>query len=260
MLAFCLVGYVPPHRNQVRRELKRLYGIHASRLRDSLKTVEYLSLTADFWSDRQNRSFFAITGHYFTDQMDQKSTVLHFQSYDKRHTSLDIATEVFERLQELGIERKITSVTCDGAQNMKNAFDMLDGVDRFWCTAHRLHLTICNGLGLWKKHKKFRSEGSMTNAEADESVQIKTPLNSNEMDTVSSEESGSESIEGIVSSRLDLRSSIASCSNTSLYQYQQYAFVEMDSRREKKICIFRLNSFYMINIFPRQVINLVRSR
>ncbi|CAM2730575.1 unnamed protein product, partial [Rotaria socialis] len=108
----CL-GYVPPHRNQVQRHLKWLYSVHKSRLLDTLKSVKSISLTADFWSDRHQNSFFCITGHYMDDELTSKSTVLHFQSYDQRHLASNIAAEVHNRLHDLGIEDKVTSVTAD---------------------------------------------------------------------------------------------------------------------------------------------------
>ncbi|CAM4852090.1 unnamed protein product [Rotaria magnacalcarata] len=108
--------------------------------------------------------------------MVSKTTILHFQSYDKRHSSSQIASEVYNCLRELGIEQKVTSVTCDGAQNMKNAFDMFDGADRLWCVAHRLHLTICNGLALWKKFNKAEDNSNTNGIDSDESIDVKTSL------------------------------------------------------------------------------------
>ncbi|CAF4748522.1 unnamed protein product, partial [Rotaria sp. Silwood2] len=113
-----------------------------------------------------------------------KSTILHFQSYDKCHSSLKIATEVYNCLQDLGIEQKITSVTCDGANNMKNAFDILDGVDRFWCVAHRLHLTICNGLALWKKFKKDENETNKNGSDFEDSTNTKTQMEENGLENI----------------------------------------------------------------------------
>ncbi|CAM4832117.1 unnamed protein product [Rotaria magnacalcarata] len=159
----------------VQRNLKRLHSIHVSRLRNTLKNVKHIALTAYFWSDRHQNSFFFITGHYIEDMV-SKTTILHFQSYDKRHSSSQIASEVYNCLRELGIEQKVTSVTCDGAQNMKNAFDMFDGADRLWCVAHRLHLTICNGLALWKKFNKAEDNSNTNGIDSDESIDVKTSL------------------------------------------------------------------------------------
>jgi hypothetical protein len=42
-------------------------------------------------------------------------------------------------------------VTCNGASNMKKAFDKFTNIDRIWCLAHRLHLIVTNALGFWLK-------------------------------------------------------------------------------------------------------------
>lgn len=187
---------MPPHRNQVQRELKRLHAVHLSRLREKLKTVNTMALTADFWSDRHKNSFFSITGHYLDNDMNPKFTILHFQSYDKRHSALDIATEVHNRLRHMSIDQKVTSVTCDGAKNMQNAFHMFDKVDRFWCVAHRLHLTLCNGLALWKKFNKDREETIIGNLNSQESIDSRTPTDGSPVDIDEDHESENESLEG----------------------------------------------------------------
>ncbi|CAF3343095.1 unnamed protein product, partial [Rotaria socialis] len=116
------------------------------------------------------------------DELTSKSTVLHFQSYDQRHLASNIAAEVHNRLHDLGIEDKVTSVTADGATNMANAFSSLDNVDRFWCVAHRLHLTLCNGLCLWKKFKKDEEELNNNNSDLKDSFDAKTTFNENDME------------------------------------------------------------------------------
>ncbi|CAF1207366.1 unnamed protein product, partial [Didymodactylos carnosus] len=46
-------GYQPPHRNIIGYRLKRLNSIHHQNLIEELKQVDTLSLTTDFWSNRQ---------------------------------------------------------------------------------------------------------------------------------------------------------------------------------------------------------------
>ncbi|CAF1587487.1 unnamed protein product, partial [Didymodactylos carnosus] len=180
--------YHPPHRNQVQRELKRLHGVHMSRLKQTLKNVTNVALTSDFWSDRRNNSYLCLTGHYMDTDVSMKSTVLHFQSYSQRHFAQNIAAEVNTRLRELGIDKKITSVTCDGAQNMQNAFDTIDQIDRLWCVAHRLHLTICNGLGLWKKFKKQHGESDKMDIADNDLLDIQTPFDESQSQNTSNDD------------------------------------------------------------------------
>ena len=193
-MILCL-GYVPPHRNQVQRKLKELYAVEKSRLIETLKSVKSISLTADFWTDRHQNSFLCITGHYM-DDLKLHSTVLHYQSYKRRHLASNIAEEIYNCLQELGIGQKVTSVTADGAANMTSAFDSFTNVDRFWCVAHRFHLTLCNGLLLWKKYKKSEDESNKDNSNLEDALNAKVSFKRNHFDNMDIDERENQSNTG----------------------------------------------------------------
>jgi hypothetical protein len=145
-------GYHAPHRNRIQRSLKRLHTVHQSRLVKSLISVDFLAVTVDFWSDRKKISFLCLTGHYVDCDFNLSSTILYFGSYHKRHFAENISNEMEQRLRYLNIYEKVVTITCDGASNMRSAFALFDPSIRvLWCFAHRIHLVICNGLGLWKK-------------------------------------------------------------------------------------------------------------
>ncbi|CAF4527645.1 unnamed protein product, partial [Didymodactylos carnosus] len=77
--------------------------------------------------------------------------------------SKTIAETIIEKLKNLGVYEKITSITCDNASNMVKMFDSLrDGVTRLGCIAHKLHLVICNALCLWTKPQKQRPQPTKT--------------------------------------------------------------------------------------------------
>ena len=82
-----ILGYRPVHRNVVTRRLKRLLRQKQNKLIEELKHIETITITMDFWSDRSNRSFLVITGHYYTTDHQQKSKILSFYLFDYRHTS-----------------------------------------------------------------------------------------------------------------------------------------------------------------------------
>lgn len=110
-----------------------------------------MSITCDFWSNRSSHSFLVLTGHFITSSFELKSTVLDFSHFDQQHTSEKISTVIHSKLNKLNLIGVVIAVTCDGAANMKKAFDKFERIDRFWCLAHRLHLIVTNGLGLWVK-------------------------------------------------------------------------------------------------------------
>lgn len=123
-------------------------------------------MTCDFWSDKRLHSYICLTGHYITTDFDSVSTVIAFSSFPHRHYATEISATIQEKLKELNIYDKVTTATTDGASNMKKAFETLPpDLKRLYCkdtektstrsqvvlsgVAHRLHLSVCNGLGLW---------------------------------------------------------------------------------------------------------------
>ncbi|CAF1686865.1 unnamed protein product [Rotaria magnacalcarata] len=149
-----LKRYLPLHRNQVSGNLKRLYHHYLQMLKDELKEIDYIGLTLDFWSSRTTISFLCITGHWFNTKREYFSKVLHFSSFNERHTSFNISCAIKESLQHLGIYSKIVAITCDGGENLVAACYQLDSsIKRIWCCTHRLHLVVINGLGIWNKEK-----------------------------------------------------------------------------------------------------------
>ena len=150
------LGYSPPQRNQVSRQLGVLYKHHYNLLKNELKQVYALSVTLDFWSNRRCQSFLCITGHWIIDGWESISKIIDFSCYNIRHTAIEIAITLKEKFIALDIFEKIVCITCDGAENMKLACQYLNNnIPRLWCCAHRLHLVVVNGLGFWIPKEKM---------------------------------------------------------------------------------------------------------
>ncbi|CAF0857088.1 unnamed protein product [Didymodactylos carnosus] len=163
LLDALLPGYIAPHRNTIQRNLEGLYNYHYAKLAQQLKEVNYISLTCDFWSDRRLQSYLVITGHFVDVNFKLASKIICFTQFRHRHMSKTIAETIIEKLKNLGVYEKITSITCDNASNMVKMFDSLrDGVTRLGCIAHKLHLVICNALCLWTKPQKQRPQPTKT--------------------------------------------------------------------------------------------------
>lgn len=129
--------------------------VHRKTLADDLSRAQFIAITTDFWCDRSSRSFICMTGHWYTTKMEMKSKILVFKPFHDRHTSENIASCLEQELKRLSIYEKITTITCDGASNMKSSFKSIDArIKRLQCLAHKLHLIVCNALGLWVKKKK----------------------------------------------------------------------------------------------------------
>jgi hypothetical protein len=122
---------------------------------NNLQGAAFVAITTDFWSDRSFRSYLCMTGHRYDENMAMNSRVLVFTPFAERHTSGNKSCEIENQLKRLNIFDKTTTITCDGASNMKASFKKLDPkIKRLQCLAHKLHLIICNALGLWMKKKK----------------------------------------------------------------------------------------------------------
>ncbi|CAF1458616.1 unnamed protein product [Adineta steineri] len=148
-------GYVPPHRNQVSMELRRMYNQEYQLLKDELKLIDYIGITLDSWSTRSGISYLCITGHWYDDKADFFSKIIHFAAFNERHTAVNIANCIKQILMELEIYNKVIRITCGGGENLIAACKKLDGpTKRIWCCAHRLHLVVINALGFWNKEKK----------------------------------------------------------------------------------------------------------
>ncbi|CAF3882952.1 unnamed protein product [Rotaria sp. Silwood1] len=172
ILQVLVPDYEPPNRFAVVRHLKRLNVFHHKQLIDQLTSVNNISLTMDLWSNRQMRSFLVITGHYFAEnKFDLQSTVLSFSTFDKQHAAVEISRTLQSKLKELNILQKVVGVTCDGGKNIIRAIDDLDlNIKRVWCVAHRIHLTITNGLGFWIVKKETDEENTIIQEEESTNV------------------------------------------------------------------------------------------
>lgn len=164
------IGYEPPNRFVMARQLQHLHRFHYQKLIDDLAGIDQISITTDFWWNRKVRSFLAITGHYFNvNDFNLQSKILDFSTFDFQHTAKEISKILQKKLMELNIANKVIRVTADGAPNMVRAIDDLElNAKRIWCFAHRLHLTIVNAFGFWVKKKlmmkKFLSKKKVTTA------------------------------------------------------------------------------------------------
>jgi hypothetical protein len=147
----------------VARRLKRLHEFHFKKLIDDLALIDHISITLNLWTNRQMQSFLVITGHYYPrNGFDFQSTVLNFSTFNCHHKSVDICEVLQVKLKELNILHKVVRVTCDGGRNVVRAIRDTDlNLERIWCVAHRLHLSITNAFGFWIVKKKDDENDSM---------------------------------------------------------------------------------------------------
>ena len=155
---YLFLGYKPPTRNFVVRKLKRLHQQHTTRTTTEFEEADFLSVTCDFWTNWQQKSFLVITGHFVDKNFNEHSKVLKFITFEGRHFSKLIAQAIENELISLGLYNKLVTITCDGASNMRSMFNYFNrpNITYIYCIAHKFHLVICNSLNLWVKEKKKR--------------------------------------------------------------------------------------------------------
>lgn len=103
----------------------QIYGEQLRLLKKKLAKVHSISITCDFWSDKQLCSYICLTGHYISSKFELVSTVIAFTTFPFRHSSINISKAVQDNLKQLNIYEKTTTITTDGASNMKKMFQTL---------------------------------------------------------------------------------------------------------------------------------------
>ena len=78
------------------------------------KALGEISFTADFWSDPNRRSFFAITAHWLARHpsgtgLDFRIALIAFHRVGKAHTGQVIASEAMALLDRVGVTSRVRS-------------------------------------------------------------------------------------------------------------------------------------------------------
>ena len=146
-------GYFGPHRKTVRRLLSINYFKNRNRLKNHLSKITKIALTSDCWRSNAATDFICLTGHFFNHLFEYKSIVFGFRNVIGQHTSANLKAYIEYELKSLDISPiKISSITTDNAQDIKNATSVGFGI-RIGCLCHILNLVVQNGLELWTTKK-----------------------------------------------------------------------------------------------------------
>ena len=114
-----------------------------TKLAQSLKDVEFLSLTTDIWSTNLlNESLISMTAHWIGGEFKRTSAVLHAQKIKGSHTGIAICRILESMLENWKISKsRIHMVVADNASNMKKA--LREGhFEAQGCFAHTLQLVV----------------------------------------------------------------------------------------------------------------------
>uniref|UniRef100_A0A182PX25 BED-type domain-containing protein n=1 Tax=Anopheles epiroticus TaxID=199890 RepID=A0A182PX25_9DIPT len=111
------------------------------KVKDKLTTTKAIALTSDGWTNINNTSFMALTGHYIDENFKFQSTLLDCSEFEKIHSGLNIANWIADTINQFGITNKVVAMITDNASNMKAAVKELK-LDHIPCFAHTLNLIV----------------------------------------------------------------------------------------------------------------------
>ncbi|XP_015795478.1 zinc finger BED domain-containing protein 4-like isoform X1 [Tetranychus urticae] len=133
-----------PSRKKISGATFKMYQNKKELVTTHLKTINYISITTDLWTDGYNsKSYIGVTGH-FIDNYRCTSLCLAVKDMEVAHTTNNIVTNILEILCDFEIPTdKLTTIVTDGAANVTSATKQIVN-DPIWCVAHRLNLIVNN--------------------------------------------------------------------------------------------------------------------
>lgn len=91
-----------------------------TKMKEEFKKVQFMSATTDVWS-RSNRSYIAVTVHYFDQNWQLQSKFLACERFTSNHTNDKVAEKLRGIFQNYGILEKVFFITTDGAGEYRAA-------------------------------------------------------------------------------------------------------------------------------------------
>ena len=100
--------YNPPNRNELRNTLiPAWYSVEKSKVKEELKAVDHVAVTADLWSSVAQDHYITVTVHYVV-EAELREKVLHTWAVFVSQTGPAVAE----------VKSKVVAVTVDNAANM----------------------------------------------------------------------------------------------------------------------------------------------
>jgi hypothetical protein len=84
---------------------------------DLALTCQSIALSLDVWTSKNSKAMLGVIGHWMTADFQYREQVLEFAEISGAHTGENMADMLHKTLVELGIERKLLTITADNASN-----------------------------------------------------------------------------------------------------------------------------------------------
>ncbi|CAF4069257.1 unnamed protein product [Rotaria sordida] len=119
----CCSKYEPMSAKKIKRDIiPSLVNDVFETIHETLKKIDYLSLTIDGWSDRRCRSFLGITCHFLDHKMMSQAYLLDFVRFKSPHTGENIKQLTEDVLERFEIKEKVFKIITDNTSSMIKAY------------------------------------------------------------------------------------------------------------------------------------------
>ena len=137
---------IPSRKYFSKNALPSLYAATYRKITDSMKGLEYFSITADMWSSGKMEPYLAVTIHYIDRHWSLKSHCLQTLFVPEDHTAENLAPLLRTTLESWCLpENRLACITTDNGSNIVAASRILKW-DRLSCFGQNLHLAITNSM------------------------------------------------------------------------------------------------------------------
>ena len=137
---------IPSRKYFTKVAIPALYTSTRGRIAESLKSVEYYSITTDMWSSSKMEPYLAVTIHFVDKEWVLQSHYLQTVFVPEDHTAENLVPVFQGVLESWGLpENRLACATTDNGTNIVAAMRDLKW-NRLLCFGHNLHLAITNSM------------------------------------------------------------------------------------------------------------------
>jgi hypothetical protein len=118
-----LVTYLRPTtvvvgRTKIVDIIKEVYKSELLKLKQRLNSCRSrVSITCDAWTSKNQLPFLAVTVHYIDENWDLQKDLLDFQYIPGSHTGANLASKIYEILENRDLTTRLLAITADNASN-----------------------------------------------------------------------------------------------------------------------------------------------